>query len=175
MTANGCEAGGTPATGSGCILCDPAQAPVAASVAKACDESLATIAEWWSRWPDAGVAIATYADSGVIVLDVDPRHGGDDSLAALEHQYGELPPTWRCLTAGGGLHAYLRHPGGHVGNRVGLWPGLDVRGDGGYVVAPSLSRAWTRLRVGGGVRAARDRARCGACMATTADQQPSRY
>jgi hypothetical protein len=95
----------------------------------------ATISEWWSRWPTAGIGIATGAASGVIVVDIDPRHGGDDTFAALERANGEAPPTWRCLTPGG-LHLYFRHPGGHVGNRAGLWPGVDLRGDGGYVVAP---------------------------------------
>lgn len=101
----------------------------------------ASVAAFWRQWPDAGVAIATGAASGVIVLDVDPRHGGDDSLVELEHHYGELPPSWRCLTASGGLHVYFKHPGGHVGNRAGLWPGIDVRGDGGYVVAPPTDLA----------------------------------
>jgi hypothetical protein len=95
-----------------------------------------TLAAWWARWPDAGIGIATGAASGVIVVDVDPRHGGDDSLHDVEREHGELPATWRCLTAGGGVHVYLAHPGGAVGNRAGLWPGVDVRGDGGYVVAP---------------------------------------
>lgn len=96
----------------------------------------ATIADWWTRWPDAGVGIGTGTDSRVVAVDIDNRHGGDDALAALEREHGEVPTTWRCLTAGGGLHLYVRHPGGHVGNRAGMWPGIDLRGDGGYVVAP---------------------------------------
>ncbi len=95
-----------------------------------------TVATWWGRWRGAGVGIATGITSGVIVVDVDPRHGGDDALHNLERAYGELPATWRCLTAGGGLHVYLRHPGAIIGNRAGLWPGIDLRADGGYVVAP---------------------------------------
>ncbi len=105
----------------------------------------ATINEWWMGWPDAGVAIATGTESGVIVVDVDPRHGGDHSLADLERQYGKLSPSWRCLTAGGGLHLYYKHPAVVCGNRAGLWPGIDLRGDGGYVVAPP-----TALDVGRG-------------------------
>jgi hypothetical protein len=94
---------------------------------------------WWMRWPDAGIGIATGIGSGVIVVDVDPRHRGDDELAELERRHGELPPTWRALTANGGVHVYFAHPGGHVGNRAGLWRGIDLRGDGGYVVAaPSV-------------------------------------
>lgn len=96
----------------------------------------ATVAEWWGRWPGAGVGIATGTGSDVVVIDVDPRHGGDDSLADLDLERGPLPLTWRCLTAGGGLHLYWHHPGGHVPSRAGVWPGVDVRADGGYVVAP---------------------------------------
>jgi putative DNA primase/helicase len=70
------------------------------------------------------------------VIDVDPRHQGDDALHELEQEHGEIAPTWRCLTAGGGVHIYFRHPGSRVGNHVGIWSGIDLRGDGGYVVAP---------------------------------------
>ena len=97
----------------------------------------AVIAAWWHRWPTAGVAIATGAASGIIVLDVDPRHGGDDTLHDRERAHGRLPDTPRVFTGGGGLHVYLAHPGGAVPCSAGaLGTGLDVRGDGGYVVAP---------------------------------------
>jgi hypothetical protein len=101
-----------------------------------------TIAAWWRRWPTAGVAIATGAASGLVVLDVDARHGGDDTLADLERAHGRLPDTPRVLTGGGGLHVYLAHPGGAVPCSVGaLGPGLDVRADGGHVVAPPSPHA----------------------------------
>lgn len=91
------------------------------------------IRAWWSGWPDANVAIATGASSGIIVLDVDPRHGGDESFAAL----GELPPAPLVRTGGGGFHGYFSHPGSIIRNSAGLiGRGLDVRGDGGYVIAP---------------------------------------
>jgi hypothetical protein len=100
----------------------------------------ATIRAWWRRWPEAGVAVATGAESGLVVLDVDPRSGGDESLRRLEAERGELPRTPVVLTGGedGGDHYYLAHPGGTVPNRVGLggYSGLDLKADGGYVVAP---------------------------------------
>ena len=100
-----------------------------------CD--LDQIKAWWDRWPEANVAIATGAISGTIVLDVDPRHGGDDSLATLEASFGKLPETPTVLTGGGGLHIYFRHPGIEIPNSAGrVGPGIDVRGDGGYVIAP---------------------------------------
>lgn len=97
-----------------------------------------TIRRWWEAWPTANVAIATGARSGIVALDVDPRHGGDESLAAITQRYGPLPATLTVLTGGGGRHFYFTHPGGNVKNASGLggWPGIDLRADGGYVLAP---------------------------------------
>jgi hypothetical protein len=72
----------------------------------------------------------------LIVLDVDPQHGGDASLARLEQRHGPLPTTIEATTGGGGRHLYFAHPGGLTRNRTGLAQGIDLRGDGGYVVAP---------------------------------------
>jgi hypothetical protein len=94
------------------------------------------IASWFRHWPHANVAIVTGAVSGLVVLDVDPRHQGDRSLEALLLAHGPLPPTPEARTGGGGRHLYFAHPGGTVRNRVGMAPGLDLRGDGGCVVAP---------------------------------------
>lgn len=106
------------------------------------------IRAWWRTWSDAGVGIATGRASGLVVLDVDPRHGGDDSLRDLAGRYGGLIDTVRCLTGGGGEHYYYRHPGVHdVPCRVNLGghAGLDLRGDGGYVVAPPTLHASSRV------------------------------
>lgn len=93
------------------------------------------IGRWWSQYPEAGVAIACGETSGVFVLDVDPRNGGDESLAALEREHGALPDTPRCLTGGGGAHYYFKLPAGlELKGRVG--EGLDIKSRGGYVVAP---------------------------------------
>jgi hypothetical protein len=98
---------------------------------------VAQIRSWWARWPDAGVAIRTGAVSGLMVLDVDVDRGGDETLFELEREHGELPLTPRVKTPSGGTHFYFRHPGGEVPNSTDkIGPGLDVRGDGGYVVAP---------------------------------------
>jgi hypothetical protein len=93
----------------------------------------ATVRRWWQTWPTADIGIAT--GGGLLVLDVDPRHGGDTSLAALEGHYGPLPDTPRVLTGGGGVHLYVA-VNEVIGNRAGLAPGIDLRGDGGFVVAP---------------------------------------
>ena len=69
------------------------------------------IRRWWNRWPDANLGLATGSASGIYVIDVDPRHGGDETLRALEAEHGPLPPTWRFLTGGGGEHIVFRYPG----------------------------------------------------------------
>ena len=100
-----------------------------------------TIRSWWSRWLDAGIGLATGVESGVFAIDVDPRHGWDKTLADLDCKYGKLPLTRESRTGGGGRHLVFRISEGEIiRNSAGkLGPGLDVRGEGGYVVlAPSL-------------------------------------
>ena len=95
----------------------------------------ARIRQWWSTWPDANVGIVTGARSGLVVLDIDPRNGGDDSLADLERTHGSLPKTIQSLTGGGGQHYFFEHPGGSIKSRS-IAEGIDVKADGGHVVAP---------------------------------------
>ena len=96
----------------------------------------AEVCDWFRAWPDAGIGIVTGTVSGLVVLDVDVRHGGDVALQQLKREHGRLPTTVECRTGGGGRHLYFAHPGGLVRNKVGLAPGIDIRADGGYVVAP---------------------------------------
>jgi hypothetical protein len=92
------------------------------------------ISHHWSVAPNANIAVVT---GDVVALDVDPRHGGDETLARLEHQYGELPTTWRSLTGGGGEHILFSAPTTPIYNSADqLGRGLDIRGRGGYIVAP---------------------------------------
>ena len=92
--------------------------------------------DWFRRWPEDNVGIVTGAVSGLVVLDVDPRHGGEDSLKTLKREHGPLARTLEVITGGAGRHIYFAHPGGTVRNRVGIAPGIDLRGDGGCIVAP---------------------------------------
>ena len=114
--------GKTPATPHGCkdATTDPAR-----------------IAEWWGG-STYNVAIAT--GNGIVVLDVDADHErgkfGDETLEALEQQYGKLPDTWTCLTGGGGVHYYFACADPALTVGAGFAPGLDYRGAGGYVIAP---------------------------------------
>jgi hypothetical protein len=98
------------------------------------DQSIIT--EWWTSVPFANIGLATGRSSGIFVLDVDPRHGGDEALAELERRHGKLPETPVSITGGGGQHVFFRHEPG-IGNSAGkVGVGLDVRGQGGYIVAP---------------------------------------
>lgn len=101
----------------------------------------------WQRNPLANVGIATGAVSGLVVIDVDP--GGDATIMELVAALGPLPPTLVALTPRG-AHAYFKHPGVNIRCSAGrLGGGVDVRADGGYVVAPpsSLVRAQYRWRL----------------------------
>lgn len=94
------------------------------------------IACWWSRWPAANIGLPTGAVSGLVVIDVDSEEGYE-ALLGLQRSHGApLRTTW-VRTPREGWHGYLLHHGEHVPNSAGkLAPGLDIRGDGGYVVAP---------------------------------------
>lgn len=98
--------------------------------------SHAQIHLWFSMWPDANVGIATGGKSGLVVLDVDPKNGGFESLQKLQRRHGTLPKTLCCTSGGGGLHFYFKHPGFEIRGRRGMEPGLDVQADGGRIVAP---------------------------------------
>ena len=91
---------------------------------------------WLRQWAEAGIGVVTGAISGLVVVDVDAGHGGNESLEQLEREHGPMPTTVKCGTGGGGRHFYFAHPGGVVRNKIGLAPGVDIRADGGYVVAP---------------------------------------
>ncbi|HOM82581.1 MAG TPA: DNA polymerase III subunit alpha [Armatimonadota bacterium] len=96
------------------------------------------VCEWWRQWPNAAIGVVTGKVSRLVVLDADvDKHGAN---VWLLHQ---CAPTERIVKTGGGYHLWLRYPEGadFVPTLAGvmekeLGPGLDVRGDGGYVIAP---------------------------------------
>ncbi len=88
----------------------------------------------WERWPDANVAVVTGTVSGVAVLDVDPRSGGDETLARLEQRWGALPSTVEARSGGGGRHVWFAVED-EVPSAV-LGPGLELKAERGIVIAP---------------------------------------
>ncbi|ADB29515.1 Bifunctional DNA primase/polymerase [Kribbella flavida DSM 17836] len=95
--------------------------------------------------PDGQLAVRTGAVAGLVVVDVDPAHGGNDSLAELvTHQL--VPRTLWVRTGSGGAHLYYRHPGREIASRpMPGRAGIDVKADGGYVVLPPSMHHRTHL------------------------------
>lgn len=89
----------------------------------------ATVAYWWQQWPDCNIGLATGTVSGLFVLDC------DTDAAIREVTRRGLPNTNGAYTARG-IQYYFKMPDFPVGNRAALLPGIDIRGTGGYVVAP---------------------------------------
>jgi hypothetical protein len=119
----------------------PGKHPLVARGLHEASTDAAVIATWWRRWPWANIGLATGARSGFVAIDVDEPHGRT-SLRALQDQLGELPATLQALTGGGGLHLLYAHPGGlrnSAGRLAGYddeLPDVDLRADGGALVAP---------------------------------------
>lgn len=103
-----------------------------------CDEK--QIRDWWRKWPNALIGVPTGKVSGVFVVDLDPRDGEtlEDVEQRLSAAVGDLPPGLRAITQSGGAHYYFKLPDGEPTprNAAKKLPGIDWRGDGGYVIAP---------------------------------------
>jgi hypothetical protein len=95
------------------------------------------IEAWFTKdWPNGNLAVCTGRIAALVVVDVDGEEGSA-SLRRLEQEHAPLPRTASVVTPSGGEHFYFRHPGPEIRNSAGrLGPGLDVRGDGGYVLVP---------------------------------------
>src|ERR1700722_19027250 len=96
----------------------------------------ATIRAWWTQWPGANIGIATGGAARLVILDADSLEA-INALFALQTAHGPLPFTCAVET-GRGAHFYLRAPEDTTikSGAAVLGPGLDVRSEGGYVVAP---------------------------------------
>ena len=101
----------------------------------------------FTRWPDAGIGIPTGAVNGIIVVETDTvaGHGidGSNSLAQLEANHGALPDTLQAISPSGSVHRYFKHPGAGAkikSSASELGAGIDVKGDGGMVIAPPSVR-----------------------------------
>lgn len=92
----------------------------------------AQVSSWWTQWPEANIGIHC---AGMVVVDVDPKKGGNKSLAPLDTAYG-LPKTLTTRTPTGGQHLFYRTTKAVQNGVDCLGPGLDVRSERGYVVAP---------------------------------------
>lgn len=88
---------------------------------------------------DQNIGILTGAEAGLLVVDIDPRNGGEEAFARLERTFGKLPETRKVMTGGDGVHLYFRVPCATTGlsdrPNVAGYQGVDLKA-GGYVVAP---------------------------------------
>ena len=95
------------------------------------------IRDWLGMWPHTNIGIATGATSGIVVVDIDPRNGAMDTLAKMADEGKTFARTAQVLTHSGGWHLYYQYPGYKVKSESNaLGPGIDIKADGGYVVAP---------------------------------------
>jgi hypothetical protein len=94
------------------------------------------ITQWWDRWPDANIGIATGEEAGFWVLDIDGEEGSV-SLLSLQKETAPIPETLEQKTGGGGRQLFFRWPAKkEIRNKQNFRPHIDVRGNGGYVVVP---------------------------------------
>jgi hypothetical protein len=120
----------------------PGKHPATTNGVKDASVDQSRIEAYWSKKAEMNVGIATGSVSGFWVLDVDAKSGGLDTLRDLERQHGELPRTVVSHTGGGGRHfLFVLEDGDRVQSRVGVFQGVDVRGEGGYIVGPPSRHA----------------------------------
>ncbi len=100
------------------------------------------INDWWDKYPDANIGLPTGRANNLVVVDVDVKNdaGGMASLKQLQDECGEFD-TRVVHTPSGGLHFYFKYPRDvdAIKNRTNMKPGIDIRADGGYVIAPGSS------------------------------------
>ena len=114
--------------------------PLTRNGCKDATTDVAQIKAWWQKYPNANIGLATGSVSQnvfVIDLDIDEDCGidGYHSLEDWQREHGDFPETWTAITGRGGYHLYYRG-NGKIKNRAGIIDGVDIRGNGGYVVAP---------------------------------------
>jgi len=138
-TCNGCSCGRPECRPGGTQARDVGKHPRTRRGVADATVDPAQVRRWWERWPSANIGIAT--GRGLIVLDVD----GPEGQAAIRGRHVPLTVTARSGRDGGGYHVYLRAPAGvRLVNRSGALPGVDLKTDGGYVVAPPSMHATGR-------------------------------
>ena len=141
----------TPISKDGAVICSCQKGAACRSIGKhpiptkwvdAASDDPVSIRAWWKSFKSANLGVVAGFGSGLVVIDIDPRHGGNDSLDGLQTKHGKLPDTATVITGSGGQHIYFKHPGGRVPNSAGaIGAGIDVRGDGGFVVGPGSVHA----------------------------------
>lgn len=115
---------------------------------KEASKDVAQVILWWALYPNANVSVRTGFHSGLIVIDIDPKKGGQASLERLmEKRFGSLPDTVRSFSGGGGQHIFFKYPGKELRGRIGMRPGVDIRAeDMNCVMPPSKHKSGGRYQ-----------------------------
>lgn len=135
--------------------CDPeTKRPLVEHGFKAATTDVGVIGQWWRQWPHAMIGAPTgwVMGGGHFVIDIDPLDGqtADAIVTALAARLGTLPPCPMVRTPRGGLHLYFQLPPTvDIGNRAHVIPGVDVRGNGGYVILPPSVRQGAAAKADG--------------------------
>lgn len=95
-------------------------------------QDLSKIEQWWTQNPYYNIGLVT--GGGLFVIDVDIKNN-KNGFQSLQQHGKELPTTVKVKTPSGGVHLYYRAEK-QISNKVNLYDGIDIRGEGGYVVAP---------------------------------------
>jgi hypothetical protein len=92
------------------------------------------IAGWARRYPNANIGVAAGEPSGILVVDLDPRNGSEETIARLAAKKQTFPPTVEVRTWSGGTHLYYAWQPGIINSKSKLGRGIDIKTTGGYVV-----------------------------------------
>jgi hypothetical protein len=118
-------------------VCKPGKHPITRNGHLNATTNPTLLRQWWTHHPDANVGAAMDV-SAYVGIDIDPRHGGDETWAAIVAESGgTIPDTWTNLTGGGGVHYIYRVPEGFVCQTGRLGPGIDVMWHGYLILPPS--------------------------------------
>jgi len=124
----------------------PGKHPVEGSWQKTATSNICHLEDIFQSHPDFNLGIATGEISNIFVVDVDAKTSGPSSLKELEEKYGPLPDTPRSNTGGGGQHLFFKYAKDYeIRNRVAVRPGIDIRSNAGFIVAPSSRHSSGRL------------------------------
>lgn len=118
----------------------PGKHPRNSGGVKEATKDLEQVLYWWRKWPNANIGVACGKISNITVLDVDikPNCDGRETLRELELQNSPLPMTPMQISGSGGNHYIFKYEPSLI-NRVDFLPALDIRNDGGYIIAaPSI-------------------------------------
>ena len=114
----------------------PGKHPATKNGLKDASNLIEQVEEWFNS-KLYNIGLLTGPENGFFVLDIDKKNDGLQSFEEMENTNGKLPETYRVKTGGGGFHLYFKYPPNlTIHNKQEILKGIDIRGDGGYVVAP---------------------------------------